>query len=292
MKPIYDETLTQSSAPAENIDQSHNEKGSRYKMIAVDMDGTLLNKESQLTERTEAAIKKAVEAGVIYVQATGRAPKGVEIVNKLFDKDLPFIVYNGASAVMGKSRKVLFNEFLDASLAKEVFDIGRTRNIPVITWTKDGIFASMECQQAADYKNRYNMELPIINSINEVDGESIFKLFWIDTPEAVRSLQSEMNAFFGDRLGCYSSQPEFLEFVSPNAGKGAALERVGKLFGIDRNEMIAVGDGYNDISMLCYAGLGVAMENAPDDVKAVCEHVTLSNNDDGVAAVIEQFILR
>jgi hypothetical protein len=83
----------------------------------------------------------------------------------------------------------------------------------------------------------------------------------------------------------------FLEFISNTAGKGTALEEIGKIFNIDKSEMIAVGDSYNDVCMLKYAGFGVAVENAPDDIKELCDYVTLSNNDNGVAAVIEKYIL-
>ena len=263
----------------------------KYKLIAVDVDGTLLSSDFKVSERTREAIKKAVEKGVIYVTATGRAMQGAAFVNEMFDKDLPFIVYNGASAVMGKSKKVLFSKFIDESLAREAFDIGYSRNIPMVVWTDGGLWTSSACQKTIDYNKYYNMEINIISSLDAIAGSNIFKMFWVGTAEENRALQTEMRKHFAGRLNCATSQPEYLEFFSIEAGKEVALEEVGKIYGIKPSEMIAVGDGFNDIPMLEYAGLGVAMGNAPQAVKDASDKVTLSNNEDGVAAVIEEFIL-
>jgi len=263
----------------------------KYKLIASDLDGTLLNSESKLTPRTMGALLKAVEAGVLFVVATGRAVRGVEPLCGLFDKDLPFIVFNGASAIMCKSRRTLFNRFLDIALAKEAYNLGMSRGIPMAIWTDKRLWVSRYHETTEAYCNLYGMDQLIITDLDKLSGENIFKLIWIGSAENVRRYQSEMNEHFAGKLKCHSSMPQYLEFVSSEAGKGAALEEIGRLCGIDRSEMIAVGDGYNDISMLEYAGLGVAVENAPDDVKAVCDLVTLSNSADGVAAVIEEYIL-
>ena len=261
-----------------------------YKLIATDMDGTLLNSKSELSPRTKEAIIKTVETGVLFVVATGRAMQGVRIVDELFDADLPFIVFNGAAAVMGKSGEVLFDKFLDAGLAKEVYETGIGLGIPIALWTKKTLWLSSLQEATSRYRKYYDMDTKIIESIDELSGEGIYKVLWFETPENIKRLQHEMNGHFGGRLNCHASLPHLLEFVSPDADKGSALAEIGRLYGIGAGEMLAVGDSYNDISMLKYAGLGIAMENAPDDVKAVCKRVTLSNDDDGVAAVIYKYL--
>jgi len=267
----------------------------KYKMIASDMDGTLVNDKSELTERTKQAIIKAVDAGVLFVAATGRPFSNVQNVNGLFDKDMPFIIFNGAAAYMGKSEKLLFERFLDFDLAKETFDIGQKLGIAQIVWTGPRLWGNRRCDKTVRYESiSKNLSMSIVTDLaaikDEVDG--ISKVLWIDDPAKVKELSAEMCAHFGTRLKCVSSMPHFLEFISNDAGKGTALEEIAKLYGIDRSEIIAIGDGQNDICMLKYAGFGVAVENAPDEVKAVCDYVTLSNNDDGVAEVIEKFILK
>ena len=266
-------------------------KNKKYKMIAADMDGTLLNDESVLTPRTKAAIIKVVESGLLFVAASGRSMRGLEMVNELFEKDMPFISFNGATVLMGKSRKVLSSKYLSFNLANEVYDIGMSREIPMILWSDSHLWASRDCKITRKYREGYGVDMKIISNMADLKDEGIFKMFWIDSKENIQHFQIEMKAHFGEKVNCHSSRPIFLEFVSPEASKGDAMVEVGKKFGIDRSEMIAVGDGYNDISMLSYAGLGVAMGNAPDDVKAVCGHVTLSNNADGAAVVMEEYLL-
>jgi len=263
----------------------------KYKMIATDMDGTLLNNKSELTERTKTAIVRAVEAGAFFVAATGRPMLGVGIVNTLFEADMPFIIFNGAAVVMGKSRKVLLRRYLDAVIAAEAFNIGKSRDADVVAWTDDHLYISRDSEITRKYRSLADIDIRVINGVEEIGESGIYKVLWIDEPAATSRHQDDMKAHFGNTVDCYTSQPMYLEFVSKEAGKGSALAEIGRILGIDRSETIAVGDGYNDISMLEYAGLGVAMENAPDDVRKVCGHITLSNDDDGVAAVIDEFIL-
>lgn len=261
-----------------------------YRMIAADMDGTLLNDASELTQRTKNAVIKAADSGIIFVTATGRALQGVEIVNKLFRRDMPFIIFNGAAVVMGKSRSTLFTRFLDPTLALEACGQGIERGMPVILWTDKNLWASHKCRETLAYSEYYNIEMKYINNAYEFMEEEVYKLLWIGRPGDISRFQHEMNNHFLDRLNCHSSRPTMLEFVSPDAEKGAAMAELGRRYGIDRSEMVAIGDGYNDISMLKYAGLGIAMENAPDEVKSSCAHVTSSNNEDGVAEALDKHV--
>jgi len=267
----------------------------KYKMIAADMDGTLLNDDEELSMRTKTAIIKAVEAGVLFVTATGRAIQGAVMVNELFEKDLPFIVMNGASVVMGKSGNVLFNKYLGTDLTVEILNLGKSRGASMLVWTNVGlrkIFTDDPSKDYLNYDRKYRgIENKTVNGIDGFAEEKVSKVIWFGSREQIQEHQSDMRAHFGRRVNCSSSLPEYLEFVNPEADKGGAMEEIGKIYGIDSSEMIAVGDGYNDISMIKYAGLGVAMGNAPDDVKAASDEVTLSNNDDGFAAVIEKYIL-
>jgi len=264
----------------------------KYKMIASDLDGTLLNDDSILSERTKDAVLKAMDAGALFVMATGRAMSGIEHINAIFDRDVPFITLNGAVIIMGKSRKILVNKYLDFALAKDVFNSGAGLDVAMVVWTGRRLWASREDEATRLYNGKAGKEMRIISYFDELEEEGISKVLWIDTPERIRRHHHSMKERYYGRLNCYPSQPMFLEFVSLDTDKAIAMEEIGRIYGIDRSEMIAVGDGYNDVSMLEYAGLGVAMDNAPDDVKAVCGYVTLSNNEDGVAAVIEKYILQ
>jgi len=266
----------------------------KYKLIASDMDGTLVNDKSELTERTKSAILKAVDAGVLFVTATGRPFSNTQIVNELLDKDMPFIVFNGAAAYMGKSEKLLFERFLDFDLAADVFNMGQKKGMAQIVWTGPRLWANRRCKKTKAYHNACKgLDMSIVTDLAAIKDEvkGISKVLWIDDPKNIKKLSVEMTTLFGKSLKCVSSMSHFLEFVSLDAGKGTALAEIGRLFGIDKSEMIAIGDAYNDVCMLDYAGFGVAVENAPEDIKSVCDYVTASNNNDGVAEVIDKFVL-
>jgi len=263
-----------------------------YKLLAADMDGTLLNDESAVTERTKAALAAAVNAGVLFVASTGRPMLGAEDINALFSEDLPFVVFNGAMALMGKSKRILFLKPLRFEYVKEIYSLGVNRDISVILWTKERLFVSRDCEETQDYRKITGAKMQVLEDINAFEAKDVCKLLWISTPEGAARYQIEMNARFGGAVNCHTSRPHFLEFVDAGASKALALDAIGAAFGIDKSEMIAVGDSYNDVSMLEYAGLSVAMQNAPDDIKKLCDTVTLSNNGDGVAAVIDKYILK
>ncbi|MCL2425787.1 MAG: Cof-type HAD-IIB family hydrolase [Oscillospiraceae bacterium] len=266
----------------------------KYKLIASDMDGTLLNDDSVITERNKQAIIKAENAGVMFVTATGRPFTNTVVINEILTKDVPFIVLNGAEVHMAKSNELLLERFLDYDLAIEAFALGQELGIAQIVWTGPYLWANRICDKTTGYESRSSERIrsaitDLATIKDKVKGVS--KVLWIDDPERIEMLSVEMSAHFGERLTCASSMSHFLEFIGSNAGKGSALKEVGKLFGIDRSEIIAIGDNYNDVCMLEYAGFSVAVDNAVDGVKAVADYVTVSNNNDAVAEVIERFVL-
>jgi len=265
----------------------------KYKLIASDMDGTLVNDNHELTERTKKAIIDTVKSGVLFVITTGRPFSNTKIVNELLDVDLPFIVLNGAAAYMGKSEKLLFEYYLDFEIAKEIYDIGQKLGIAQIVWTGPDLWANRSCEKTLKYESLGNASMSMITDFDNLKSHTsgISKVLWIEKPADIIRLSKEMNEHFGNRLKCTSSMAHYLEFISIDAGKGPALEKVGKLYGITADEMIAIGDNYNDISMLEYAGFSIAMANAPEEVRKTCDYVAPTNNDDGVAKMIEKFIL-
>ena len=263
-----------------------------YKLLAADMDGTLLNSESIMTQRTREAILAAMDRGVLFVPSTGRPMGGMRKVLAAFNSDLPLVLFNGAMAVTAKSNRVLFSQGLDFSCAEVIFAQGVSRGYSVVAWAGERLFVNRDIEEITEYQRKSGAELHVVSDMEPLRPYGVTKMLWIIPPEDGPRCRAEMLALLGDRVNCYTSCPHLLEFVDEKASKGLALAAVGAAYGIAREEMIAVGDGYNDVPMLEYAGLGVAMGNAPEDIKGMCQAVTLSNDEDGVAKVIEEFILR
>lgn len=268
-----------------------------YKLLAADMDETLLNERGEMTLRTQDALHRLVASGIYFSPATGRALSNMDDVVAMFKDctmDLPFILYNGALVAMHHSKEVLFSATLDCQDAIEICKMGVEKDIPVRICTSDRMYFAKDSEEAQAYQRRVSFEVEIVgshsgNSMDVLAEQGIIKVVWLDDPDKIRAYQGGISAHFAGKVNVHTSVPKQLEFVHISASKGIALEKIGERLGISREEMIAVGDGYNDLSMLEYAGFSVAMGNAPDDIKAVCSRVTLPYTEDGVAVFIDDF---
>lgn len=262
-----------------------------YKLMAVDIDGTLIDSRDNLTEETKEAIRLGVEKGLIFTISTGRPIQGVEKLNSLLDLDLPFITYNGAMVVMGKSKNILYEQKMSPTDARQVYDLGIKYGVLTVIWKENKLYVSRMDELAAKYSKSINTPAIVAEDVDAVLKDGVTKLLWYDDPKNIERYQNEVGQYLRGDINYHISRPIYLEFVDKNASKAIAMQRLGEHFGISREEMIAVGDGYNDLSMIEYAGLGVAMANAKDEIKKKAKYVTLSNDEDGVAHVIYKFVL-
>lgn len=260
--------------------------------MAVDIDGTLLDSSSRLTDNTIKTIRLGVEKGLIFTIATGRPIQGVEYLNRLLGLDLPFITYNGAMVVMGSSKEILYEQKLSCQDSRDIVELGKSYGTTIMIWKDNGLYVTEINDRVNDYKKIGGVEPILITDLDQTIQSGTTKILWYDDTEKIQHYQQVAGNFLSDHINYHTSRPYFLEFVDKNASKAIAMEKLGEHYGIKRSEMIAIGDGYNDLSMIEYAGLGVAMENSPDAVKEKADYITLSNDEDGVAHVIRKFILR
>ena len=262
------------------------------KLLASDMDGTLLHDDHLVSERNKAAINKWTKEGRFFVPTTGRPMSGMGHISALFEDDMPFILYNGAMAIMHRSKKKLFSITMPRDLALEVYLLGVERGLPVVLWCKDSsMYVNLDCKATQEYQRLICSPINLIGDrLDDLVNEGVINILWLDKPEEILNYQKNMQDRFKDKVNCYASRPDLFEFVDINASKANALEKVGKMLGVTQKEIAAIGDGYNDLSMLRYAGYSIAMGNAPDDIKAECDYVTLTNNEDGVAAWVESVV--
>jgi len=261
----------------------------KYKLLATDLDGTLLNSKSEVSEHTRKTILAAIEQGMLFVPSTGRPLCGVERICEMFPGDFPVITYNGAAAMTSKTQRVLFSQDLKRGDAKEIYELGVERGVPIIIWEGETLHVSHICFEIELYQKITGATLHVLENFDALSV--ITKIIWLVQPEDGRQLTLALGERFAGRMNVHTSHPCLLEFVDVKASKGLALQAIGEAHGITADEIIAAGDGFNDVSMLKYAGLSVAMSNAPEDIRALCKHVTCSNDEDGVAKVIEEFVL-
>ena len=263
-----------------------------YKLLASDMDGTLLKDDYTISSRTQKTIRDWLAAGLHFIPCTGRPLCGLNSISPLFEDDTPVIVHHGAMAVMHRSTKQLFCVELDADLVMEVYKLGEERKLPIAIYSKNELFFNMNCEPLGQYEKAIGTKGTVVSQdeIQNIANKGVVNILWLDYPERIAIHQKEMPARFGERLNCHASGKWLFEFVAKEATKAAGLDKLITHLGIRQEEVIAIGDSYNDLSMLKYAGFSIAMGNAYDEVKIACDYVTLTNEEDGVATWMEGYL--
>lgn len=264
----------------------------KYRLIAADMDGTLLNDSGTITPKTVAAIKAAVADGVMFTVSTGRPIQGVDKYNDLLDLKAPIITYNGAMIVKSDTREVLFSKTLLYNDAVSILNIGNEMGITMCVWANNRLYCNVHNEKVDDYKKLSGVEPMVIDDYGGLAKSGITKILWYDESDVIADVQQKLKSISFEKVTFCTSKPTFLEIFNSEVSKAEAMKKIGEIYNINRDEMIAIGDGNNDLPMIEYAGLGVAMANAPDGVKRKSDYITEnSNNSDGIAEVIEKFIM-
>lgn len=265
----------------------------KYKMLALDIDGTILTDDRRITDGVRNAIKKALDAGTLVTICTGRAVQGAEGLRKeLSLENMPIITYNGAVVVSGGDSRILYEKGVSAEDAREILSYVDYTKTTVVIWSQNQLYVNEINERTEKYKLLSGVEPIAFENAEDIVRQGITKILLIGGIDDIQEVRRCVEAGgLAEKVNFYTSKPQFLEFINKETSKGDAMARIGEMYGIRQEEMIAIGDGCNDIPMLEYAGLGVAMANAGEEVRAKADYVTLSNEEDGVAAVIEKFIL-
>lgn len=270
-----------------------------YKLIVSDLDETLLNDEHKVGKKNIEAIKKASELGVKFVAGTGRGYMAIESVLKeldLYNKENEYTIsFNGCALTENKNNKILsFNE-LPFNKAKELFEFGLKKDVCIHVYTAEIVYLYNANE---DEKNRFINQKNDFTEIHEASidflrNTPIAKVIYqnVDVPYLM-SFEDEMKPLTEGTVSLSYSSNRYMELNKLGVNKGQALLDLAKLLGIKQEETIAVGDNYNDMSMLLVAGLSVAAGNAVEDIKKVCGYTCENDNNEGVLAeLIEKFIL-
>lgn len=265
-----------------------------YDMIVLDLDGTLTNSEKVITKKTKDALMRVQEEGIKLVLASGRPTPGIEPLAKelRMDEFEGFILsFNGAKIIDYQKKEVIYNKTLPVEWIDPVYQEALACDIGILSYSDQEIILGNGI-------DKYNQLESAINHIPFIEVEHfpsyltfpVNKCLLTGDPEKIAAAERVFSAKFGENLNIYKSEPYFLEIMPLRIDKAYSLSKLLDYLGLTRKQMICCGDGYNDLSMIQYAGLGVAMANAQDAVKTEADFITLSNDKDGIAYVIEKFI--
>ncbi|MCD5414456.1 MAG: Cof-type HAD-IIB family hydrolase [Clostridiales bacterium] len=260
-----------------------------YKLLALDVDGTLLNSQGEVSEITIKGIRELVNKGVLVLICTGRPTQGtVELYKKLSLK-MPVIAYNGAKIVNLDTAKILHEQGLKGSDVKKIVEIGEELKTTIIIWAENQLYSNIFNDNVIAYKELSGVEPIVIHNYEKIIQQGATKVLWIDEVEKIAEFQKVLDIRLDADVNYCTSKPYYLEFIDGNVSKGRALSILCDKYRIKREEVIAIGGGQNDVTMLEFAGVGVAMGNAPKEVKEKADYVTATNDEDGIAVVIEKY---
>ena len=274
----------------------------KYKILVLDLDGTLTNSKKEITKPTLDALLDIQKKGVKVVLASGRPTIGVLPLARQLHMDeygSYVLSFNGARITDCRTGDIVSNRLLPKHVIRPAFELAKKHaphGVDLITYDEaaigsDRIISGFKPNKYTQLEADINhIPIDIVNDLPSYVTWDINKLLGTGEPEYIDKLRKDAIEYFGSDLGIYCSDPFFLELVSPGVDKARSMDILLKKLGLTRDEMICIGDGYNDISMIEAAGLGVAMANAQPAVLEAADYVTKSNNEDGVVAVIDKFM--
>lgn len=275
------------------------------KVIMMDVDGTLTNSQKQLTSKTKEALLKAQKSGAILILASGRPTSGLRDLEEelQMNKNHGLLVcYNSSKVVDCETNEVLFNQAMTVSEGKAVLEhmkqfdrvrpmIDKGEYMYVTNVYDNMITLNGKPFNVMEYESRGGkFKLCEVDDLADFLDYEINKILTFSDPEYLQENYKKMMAPFEGKLNCMFTGPFYFEFTAMGIDKAKALDAVLKPLGYKQDEMIAFGDGQNDASMVDYAGIGVAMANAVDELKAIAQDVTLSNDEDGIAESLYKYM--
>lgn len=266
-----------------------------YQMLVLDLDGTLTNSKKEITEPTRQALLDIQKDGKIVVLASGRPINGVTPLADILEMEKYggyLLSFNGARITKCSTGDIIYNRTLPESVIRPIFEtVKNYPGVDIISYTDREILSGI-CSNQYTEKEKFINKMDIIPVANFPDALTfpVNKLLLPGPPEILEKIMPKLKEQYHSLLNIYRSEPYFLEIMPQNIDKAHSLQKLLNSIGLTAEEMICCGDGYNDLSMIEYAGLGVAMENAQPIIKEAANFITRSNDEDGILYVIDRFM--
>ena len=271
-------------------------EGDNYNMLVLDIDGTLVGSDKTISEKTKEAIIKAQQRGKIVAIASGRSIAGIRKTasNISLEQYGGYVIaYNGTTVVNCKTGECIYNQMVPKELVKPVYEAAKRVNAGIVVYndnTKEMISGNGLNEYIKIDAEACNVTINEVSDFVKAINFPFNKFLLSGKPEHMAEVEKIMAKEFGDRLNVFRSDPFYVELLPRYVDKGVAVEKLVKHLDIQREKVICIGDSYNDLPMLRFAGMGVAMGNAQQEVKEMADYVTASNDEDGIVNVIDKFM--
>jgi hypothetical protein len=264
---------------------------SGIRLLLSDVDGTLVPHDKMLTERSLHAVRRLHEAGIIFALTSSRPARGLKMLVRPLELTTPLAAFNGGM-IVDPQMNVLEERTIDDDVTPSI--IGALEENGVLAWVYRG--QEWYVRDANGPHVRHEADVcqfePLTVDDFDAVSDGVAKIVGAsDDAEALSKARVTIQARLGERVSATNSQTYYLDVTNPRANKGAVVDYLSSKFDVPLDAIATIGDAHNDVSMFERSGFSIAMGNAEDDVKAAAGEVTTSNEDEGFALAVEQFIL-
>lgn len=263
------------------------------KLFVSDIDGTLLVPGKKISARNIDAVKRMTDAGITVTIATGRMYRAALPIANELGVNVPIITYNGA-LIKSVDGKIFHAEYLPENLVVEITSFYEKRGWYLQNYSEDILYIPERNDYAKYYETNQKVQAEVVGweGMKEKTFHTCKLLSITDNLEKNLRCMAELKAEFGNKIDVTKSTPIFTEIICPGVSKAAAVKILAEKLGVNREEVMAIGDSDNDLPMLKAAGTSIAMGNATDEVKNSCDLITGTCEDDGFAQAVDKFVFR
>ncbi|OQY09678.1 MAG: hypothetical protein B6I28_02560 [Fusobacteriia bacterium 4572_132] len=260
----------------------------KIKGVAIDLDGTLLNSNHKISTYNKKVLKKLKKKGIKIMIATGRTYESLYKYKEELDLNSPVICYNGAKVMNGKTDEEILEILLKNKCVEKMIKIARKFNVHLNLFAEKKWYVEEKREEVELYEKISGLKYHLID-FNELDDKNIIKAMYVGEHEKLLKVEKELEQKIGNEIYKAFSRTFFLEVLALNVSKGNTVIKVMEMEGIKAEEIMAFGDGFNDLEMLEKVGIGVVMENAPLELKEKISKKAKSNDEDGVGVYLNKY---
>ncbi|MGI5891252.1 MAG: Cof-type HAD-IIB family hydrolase [Bacillota bacterium] len=261
------------------------------KLISMDLDGTLIEKDNHISDRNKEALEAARQKGIPVTISTGRMFRSAQKVAQQLALDVPIITYNGAYIKTSASGQVLLNQTLDKAIAQDIIIRAQEEDLTPQAFTNDTLLVAYINRRVADYALSAGVPAKAVGDLPAFINADVNKVLLIGEADHLTEFWHKSGERYGHKVNIVKSKPHYLDFINPKANKGQGLAFLAHIMKIKKEQIMAIGDSYNDIGLFEAAGLKIAMGNAVAQLKEKADYITSDCAQDGLAAAIEKFVL-
>ena len=261
-----------------------------YRLVALDIDGTIRSPDYPLSDRTRKALSRVMDAGAYVTIATGRMFRSAVEITKGLDLRSPIASFQGAHVADPATGEVLWHRPLEPSMAREALDAVAPWGLDVMAYHSDRVYIREMTPGLEAYGERNRVIVKVVGDLSALANKGLTRLVVAGGEDEIERLEAHLKSRFDSTLYVTRSLPHFCEILHPESGKDKALGWLCDYLGVGQRDTIAFGNGYNDVQMLQWAALGVAVAGAVPQVIEVADRTAPPIEEDGVAQVLEQLL--